>query len=107
MGTIEGQLALNIAGARRALGNIGRSTVYRLISDGKLEVVRFDGRPKITARSILKLLGLTETDVRATSVALPTARGTRNEPAETSCGDTARRHSRRRRIDTGAKLRAR
>jgi len=58
MDTIEGQLALNIAGARKALGNIGRSTVYRLIASGELETRKVFGRTLITARSIRRKLGL-------------------------------------------------
>jgi len=55
--TIDGSVALTVARTAKAL-DCGRSTVYRRIDAGELEVVRFDGRPKITARSILKLLGL-------------------------------------------------
>jgi len=55
--TIDGSVALTIARTAKAL-DCGRSTVYRRIEAGELEVVRFDGRPKITARSIIKLLGL-------------------------------------------------
>lgn len=58
MDTIEGQLALNITGARKALGNIGRSTVYRLIATGELETRKVFGRTLITARSIRRKLGL-------------------------------------------------
>lgn len=56
--TIDGSVALTVARAAKAL-DCGRSTIYRRIDSGELEVVRFDGRPKITARSIIKLLGLT------------------------------------------------
>lgn len=55
--TIEGSVALTVGRAAKAL-DCGRSTIYRRIDSGELEVVRFDGRPKITARSIIKLLGI-------------------------------------------------
>jgi hypothetical protein len=53
---IDGYVVLNVQRACRAL-DCGRSTLYRLIAEQRLEVCRIDGRPKITARSILKLLG--------------------------------------------------
>lgn len=67
--TIEGSVALTVGRAAKAL-DCGRSTIYRRIDSGELEVVRFDGRPKITARSIIKLLGIqpeesTESDQKA------------------------------------------
>jgi len=103
MDTIEGQLALNIADARKALGNIGRSTVYRLIAAGELEVVRFDGRPKITARSILKLLGLSQNGMPTASSAFSTTRESSSGPAYILRGIAAHRHSPRRCINTDAK----
>jgi excisionase family DNA binding protein len=57
--TIDGSVALTVARTAKAL-DCGRSTVYRRIETGELEVVRFDGRPKITARSIIRLLGLAD-----------------------------------------------
>ncbi len=57
MDTIDGQLALTIDAAKRALG-CGRSTVYRLIGDGTLEVAKVYGRTVVTARSIRRLLEL-------------------------------------------------
>ena len=57
--TIDGSVALTVARTAKAL-DCGRSTVYRRIESGELEVVRFDGRPKVTARSIIRLLGLTD-----------------------------------------------
>lgn len=57
--TIDGSVALTVERAAKAL-DCGRSTVYRRVDSGELEVVRFDGRPKITARSILRLLGLAD-----------------------------------------------
>lgn len=71
--TIDGSVALTVARAAKAL-DCGRSTIYRRIDSGELEVVRFDGRPKITARSILKLLGLAE-PISAPSPPEPRRRG--------------------------------
>ena len=36
----------------RVLGGISRSTIYRMIEDGRLESVRVGGRRMITARSV-------------------------------------------------------
>jgi excisionase family DNA binding protein len=43
--------------ARQAIG-IGRSTVYRLIAEGKLETRHVYGRCLVTVRSVLALLQL-------------------------------------------------
>ena len=56
--TIDGSVALTVTRTAKAL-DCGRSTVYRRIESGELEVVPFDGQPKITARSILKLFWTT------------------------------------------------
>ena len=58
MDTIDGQLALNIDATRKALGNIGRSTVYRMIRAEELETRKVSGRTLVTARSIRKALGV-------------------------------------------------
>ena len=57
--TIDGAVALSIKRTIKAL-DTSRSTVYRLIAANELEVVRCDGRPKVTARSILQRLGLAD-----------------------------------------------
>jgi excisionase family DNA binding protein len=48
--------AYTISGACTCLGDIGRTTLYSLISEGKLEAVKLGGRTLITAGSIDKLL---------------------------------------------------
>jgi excisionase family DNA binding protein len=48
--------AYTIEGARRRLGDIGRTTVYGLISSGKLEAVKLGSRTLVTAASIEALL---------------------------------------------------
>lgn len=45
-------VAYDVAGAQRALGNVGRSTVYRLLADGKLEARKIGTRVVITAESV-------------------------------------------------------
>ena len=87
--TIDGSVALTVSRAARAL-DCGRSTVYRRIESGELEVVRFDGRPKITARSILKLLGLIE-DTKPASIGVQPAKPS---PArrQAAAGAAYRRH---------------
>ena len=107
MDTIEGQLALNIDGARKALGNIGCSTVYRLIATGELEIRKVFGRTLITARSISKLLRLTEDanpGARVSSTTGETLKleGASREPANTGRDAAARPRPRRRSIKTRA-----
>jgi excisionase family DNA binding protein len=48
--------AYTVEGARRCLGNIGRTTVYGLIAAGKLDAVKLGSRTLITAASIEALL---------------------------------------------------
>jgi excisionase family DNA binding protein len=48
--------AYTVKTACRRLGNIGRTTVYGLIADGKLEAVKLGSRTLITAASIDALL---------------------------------------------------
>ena len=58
METIDGQAAFTIAGAQKVIGG-SRSSVYRLKAEGKLEVINVeDLGPRVTARSIRRLLGL-------------------------------------------------
>jgi excisionase family DNA binding protein len=57
--TIAGQAVLSIKRTQQAMGGAGRSTVYRLIQDGKLEAIDVPGvGTRITAASILKHLGI-------------------------------------------------
>jgi len=63
--SIDGQLVLNIDGTRKALGHIGRSTVYRMIAAGELETRKVYGRTLITARSIRRKLRLDADDAQA------------------------------------------
>jgi hypothetical protein len=113
MDTIEGQLALNIDGARKALGNIGRSTVYRLIATGELETRKVFGRTLITARSIRNLLKVSQDTDPAVGAASLTARENfkvgcaSGEPANSTRDTAARPRSRRRCIETAAQERAR
>jgi excisionase family DNA binding protein len=95
--TIDGSVALTVARAAKAL-DCGRSTVYRRIASGELEVVRFDGRPKITARSILKLLGLTEDAHAAATGETLKPEAASAKPAVTRAQAAARPSHRRRRI---------
>ena len=48
--------AFTIDAARERLGNIGRTTVYGLIADGKLDAVKLGSRTLITAASVESLL---------------------------------------------------
>ena len=48
--------AFTIDDACRRLGNIGRTTLYGLIADGKLEAVKLGSRTLITTASIDALL---------------------------------------------------
>jgi len=56
--TIDGQVVLSVRATQTAI-NAGRSTVYRLIQAGLLEVVEVKGvGPRVTAASILRHLGI-------------------------------------------------
>ncbi|WP_342658251.1 hypothetical protein NPJ82_02600 [Sphingomonas sp. NY01] len=45
----------SISQARADLGNIGRTKLYELVNDKRLELVKLDSRSMITGRSISKL----------------------------------------------------
>ena len=56
--TIDGELLLTVKKTGKTL-NCGRSTIYRLIKDNRLEVVNIKGiGPRITARSVLRAAGM-------------------------------------------------
>jgi hypothetical protein len=58
METIDGQMAFSIVGTQRVIGG-SRSSVYRLIADKKLDVIKVEGLgARVTAQSIRRLLGL-------------------------------------------------
>lgn len=50
------RLLYTIDDARRALGGIGRSTLYRLIDAGKVERVKFCGRAYLKVESVQRLI---------------------------------------------------
>lgn len=49
-------LALSIPDARKALGSVGKSTIYRLINAGKLTKAKIGNRTVITTASVKALL---------------------------------------------------
>ena len=50
--TKPNRLLHNIEGTREILGNVGRTTIYELINDGKLKRVKIGARSFITDSSI-------------------------------------------------------
>jgi predicted DNA-binding transcriptional regulator AlpA len=48
----RGPVLVDVPGARRELGGIGRTTLYRIIADGKLMPVRVKGRTMFDLRDI-------------------------------------------------------
>jgi len=73
--TIEGQIVLSVRATQTAI-NAGRSTVYRLIQDGLLEVVEVPGvGPRVTAASILRHLGMMPAPPAPTAAASADAEG--------------------------------
>ena len=46
------ELAYSIAGARKALGDCGRTKIYQMIGDGRLEARKLDGKTVITGSSV-------------------------------------------------------
>ena len=47
-------LGYSIAGARRALGDCGRTKIYQMIGDGRLEAKKLDGKTIITHSSLVR-----------------------------------------------------
>ena len=53
---MEDVLAYSIAGARKALGDCGRTKIYQMIGDGRLKAKKLDGKTLITGDSVVQAI---------------------------------------------------
>ena len=71
---MEDVFGYSIAGARKALGNCGRTKIYQMIGDGRLQAKKLDGKTIITHCSLVRAYDdLPAADIGTPSKAEPKA----------------------------------
>ena len=73
---MEGVLAYSIAGARKVLGDCGRTKIYQMIGDGRLDAKKLDGKTIITHSSLVRAYD----DLPTADIGKPTKDGPKDEP---------------------------